>query len=160
MTTPSSQEQDRASRVPWPPIVFFSSLAGAGLLEWLAPLNLLPAWTTVRGLGWLIFALSFVIAISGIGMFRSIGTAVNPTLPASKLAQGGIYAWTRNPMYVGFSLGAFGLSLAFSSAWLLILAILMPLILQKLAIEPEEAYLSRRFGAEYDSYRARVRRWF
>ena len=68
-------------------------------------------------------------------------------------------AFTRNPMYLGMVVSCVGLAFALGSAWLVILAMLLPLALRKLAIEPEEAYLSRRFGAEYDTYRARVRRW-
>ena len=32
-------------------------------------------------------------------------------------------------------------------------------VLQKMVIAREEAYLQRRFGDEYAAYRARVRRW-
>ena len=105
------------------------------------------------------FAGGLGIAISGMRYFTSIGTPVDPTGSAQKLADGGIYNWTRNPMYAGASTAFAGLAFGLASAWLLVLALLMPLALQKLAIEPEEAYLTRRFGTAYAGYCARVRRW-
>ena len=150
---------DRANHIPWPPIIQVSALLGAWLLGWLMPWPLLPEAMPVRGLGWLVFAGGLGIAISGMRYFRSIGTPVDPTGSAQKLADGGIYNWTRNPMYAGVSMAFAGLAFGLASAWLLVLALLMPLALQKLAIEPEEAYLTRRFGTAYAAYCARVRRW-
>ncbi len=151
--------EDRANRIPWPPIVQAVTLAAAWFLERISPSNLLPQDTWVRAVGAALFIVAFAVAISGIRYFRSIGTAVDPTKPASQLAQGGVFAWTRNPMYLGFSVAMLGLALLFASGWLLAFALLDPLILQKLAIEREEAYLTRRFGAAYTAYCARVRRW-
>ncbi len=44
--------------------------------------------------------------------------------------------------------------------WLILLAPVMAIALNYLAIEREENYLARRFGADYDAYRTRVGRWF
>ncbi|MGR9902769.1 methyltransferase family protein, partial [Escherichia coli] len=52
------------------------------------------------------------------GYFKWIGTNVNPAGRALKLATGGIYQYTRNPMYVGGCLMFAGLGLAIPSVWL------------------------------------------
>lgn len=150
---------DRPNRWPWPPILQVVVLAAAYALERLVPLMAMPQQGAWRSAGWAVSTLGFALAISGIAHFRKVGAAVDPTGRARVLATSGIYAFTRNPMYLGVTVAYFGLAFALGSTWLLILACLMPIALQKLAIEREEAYLHRKFGADYDAYRAKVRRW-
>ena len=83
----------------------------------------------------------------------------DPREPSPELIGGGPYRWTRNPMYVGMALIQAGAGLALGNAWILILLAPTLWINQRYVIEREEAYLSRRFGAPYDAYRAAVRRW-
>ena len=66
----------------------------------------------------------------------------------------GPYRASRNPMYVGMSLGVAGIALALNTPWLL--AILPPvwLLLRRLVIDREEAYLERKFGDAYRKFRA------
>jgi protein-S-isoprenylcysteine O-methyltransferase Ste14 len=65
----------------------------------------------------------------------------------------------RNPMYLGAVLAFLGLAIYLSAPWLLLVLPAMVMALTKLAIEREEAYLRRRFGAAYEAYAARTRRW-
>ena len=88
-----------------------------------------------------------------------IDTPVNPTGQARQLATEGIYARTRNPMYLGALVGFVGLGLALRSTWLLLAVPAMAVALHILAISREEAYLERVFGEEYRHFRSRVRRW-
>ena len=159
MSLRPSETTDRPNRIAWPPIIDAAVLAGAWLLERIVPLTMMPESQTLRWAGWLVAAAGLAIAIAGFGYFQSIGTPVNPTGQAKTLATGGIYAYTRNPMYLGSVVAFIGLAFGLGSAWLVILTLLMPVALRKLAIEREEAYLLRRFGASYEAYSARVRRW-
>jgi len=159
MTLPTVTDDDRPNRVPWPPIIDVGVLLAAWLLEQAVPLSMMMTSAPVRLAGWFGVAAGLAIAAAGLGYFQVIGTTSNPTGRAARLARGGIYAWTRNPMYLGTVIAFVGLAFALGSAWLVILAILMPLPLRKLAIEREEAYLGRRFGVEYADYCKKVRRW-
>jgi protein-S-isoprenylcysteine O-methyltransferase Ste14 len=151
--------QDRPNRLPWPPILYVGLLAAAYGLERLVPLVSMPRHSAWQSAGWALFTLGIAIAVAGMVQFRTVGTPVDPTGRARTLATGGIYQYTRNPMYLGGVTGFIGLAVALGSAWLLILALLLPVALRKLAIDREEAYLRRRFGAAYDAYCAKVRRW-
>ena len=157
--SPTSPDADRPNRLPWPPILYVLLIAGAYALERWAPLAAMPEDRLVRGLGFVVMAAGIGLAIAGAAKFRKLGTPVNPTGQAKALATGGIYAYTRNPMYVGGVTAFLGAAFGFGSAWLLIGAVLMPFALYVLAIRGEEAFLARRFGKAYDDYRARVRRW-
>ena len=79
---------------------------------------------------------------------------------ASRLVQGGVYALTRNPMYVGNGLIAVGIAMVAGSPF--VYAIVLPffLFVYQALVAAEEAYLRRQFGLEYDRYCERVPRWW
>jgi protein-S-isoprenylcysteine O-methyltransferase Ste14 len=62
-------------------------------------------------------------------------------------------------MYLGLAFVYLGIAIAGQSVWALILLPVVMLIVQRGAIEPEEAFLERRFGADYVGYKEKVRRW-
>lgn len=109
---------------------------------------------------------SLILIIGGLlldgaaaGYFRRLGTAVEPWKPSTVLATGGLYRFSRNPIYLGFAITYVGLAIAMDSV--LTLALLIPCLffVDRFVIAREERYLSARFGADYEAYRARVRRW-
>jgi protein-S-isoprenylcysteine O-methyltransferase Ste14 len=56
-------------------------------------------------------------------------------------------------------LGLTGLAIAFDNLWLLMMLVLFALVIRYGVVPREEAYLERKFGNVYGSYRTRVRRW-
>ncbi len=93
--------------------------------------------------------------------FRARGTTVNPISPerSATLVVDGLYRVTRNPMYLGSALILAGWAL-YLGAWIAILTVpFFVLYMNRFQIGPEERALSALFGADYDAYRARVRRW-
>lgn len=99
------------------------------------------------------------LTLSGAQLFARHGTAIIPHKPAAHLVTTGVYRWTRNPMYLGMAVLYCGLTLVFDSILALCFLPIILLIIQVQVIAREEAYLDRRFGPEYRSYKARVRRW-
>jgi protein-S-isoprenylcysteine O-methyltransferase Ste14 len=93
------------------------------------------------------------------GYFRRIGTAVEPWKPSTVLATDGLYRFSRNPIYLGFAITYAGLAVAMDSVLVLLLLIPCLWVVDRFVIRREERYLSARFGADYDAYRTRVRRW-
>ena len=76
----------------------------------------------------------------------------------SALLTAGPYALTRNPMYLGWSLGLLGLALGTGSAWLLAGGLAAARAIDR-EVDVEEARLLERFGAEYAAYCDRVPRY-
>jgi protein-S-isoprenylcysteine O-methyltransferase Ste14 len=62
-------------------------------------------------------------------------------------------------MYVGGSLVQLGIGIALGNAWIVVLVVPVVLLIHFGAILPEERYLERKFGDEYLSFKASVRRW-
>jgi protein-S-isoprenylcysteine O-methyltransferase Ste14 len=75
------------------------------------------------------------------------------------LVTSGIYRFTRNPIYLGFLLVVIGISLDSGSYWGILLAPVLVILFNRFVIQPEEEYLASKFGDQFTSYKARVRRW-
>jgi protein-S-isoprenylcysteine O-methyltransferase Ste14 len=71
----------------------------------------------------------------------------------------GIYAVSRNPMYLGLFLIYIAVALLNGAAWPLATIVIPFLVVDRIVIPFEEAQMERRFGASYRDYRARVGRW-
>jgi protein-S-isoprenylcysteine O-methyltransferase Ste14 len=115
----------------------------------------------LRAAGLLLAAAGLALAAAGVVAFRRRRTTVDPRRPerATALVAGGVYAWTRNPMYLGFVAAAAG-----AAAWLgSPLALLGPLALaaylDRVQIPAEERALRAHFGEDYAAYAGAVRRW-
>jgi protein-S-isoprenylcysteine O-methyltransferase Ste14 len=143
-------------RVP-PPLLYAGAVIAGWLLDRLWPLPIggasraLLAWVFVTG--WA------VLAASAIGLFRRKQTSIIPIRPASALVTSGPYTFTRNPMYVSLALVVSAFALFLNTWWIMLLLVPLLLIVQQFVIVPEERYLQRRFGAEYEAYTRQVRRW-
>jgi protein-S-isoprenylcysteine O-methyltransferase Ste14 len=103
--------------------------------------------------------LGVALAVVSVRSFHVAGTSVVPGEPSTALVVTGPYAFTRNPIYVGFVLAYFGLAIVLTSLWVLLLLIPELAILQCGVVEREEIYLERQFGDAYRRYQARVPRW-
>jgi protein-S-isoprenylcysteine O-methyltransferase Ste14 len=105
--------------------------------------------------------LGFLVSLAGVIQFRRARTTVNPMTPnaSSSLVTTGIYTITRNPMYLGLStiLLGWGISLANPFSLLVIPCFVFYMI--RFQIIPEERALQSLFGADFQTYRAKVRRW-
>jgi protein-S-isoprenylcysteine O-methyltransferase Ste14 len=97
----------------------------------------------------------------GVAAFRRAGTTVNPTKPesTSSLVSSGVYALTRNPMYLGFLLILLGWAIFLANALAFLLIPAFVSYMNRFQIQPEERTLAARFGPEFLAYKAQVRRW-
>ena len=102
-----------------------------------------------------------MVVFSGIISFRMKGTTVDPLNPekASSLVQSGIYKYTRNPMYLGMALVLMGGIVRVGNPIGLLAIVFFFWFMTKFQIKPEEAALRKIFGAEYEEFCNKVRRW-
>jgi protein-S-isoprenylcysteine O-methyltransferase Ste14 len=144
-----------------PPVVWIAAYGGAmWAVDRAAPLQQVIGSPANRS-GWLLILAGAAVIAMAVMQFRRARTTVDPMHPAkaSALVRSGIFAYSRNPMYLGMAIGLSGWALLLGSLspWLVV-ASFAPL-LTWLQILPEEAVLSTLFGHDYDEYCARVGRW-
>ena len=151
-----------------PPLIYFGFLGLGWALDRYGAQIGLPAGEDISlGLGTELrrgIALGLIIGgllLDGMaaGLFRRLGTAGEPWKPSTALATDGPYRFSRNPIYVGFAITYAGLAIAMDSPIALLMLVPCLVVIDWAVIRKEEAYLTRTFGAEYDAYRNRVRRW-
>lgn len=144
-------------RVP-PPIV----VVATGAVMWRAARQwpgTLPGG--VRQAGPVLAGVGAALALWAVLAFRRASTTVHPLHPeqASALVIAGPNRWTRNPMYVGMLLALAGWGVWLGGGVALAGVAAAWGWLHRFQVLPEERALTARFGAAYDAYRARVRRW-
>ena len=110
--------------------------------------------------------LAVLLVLGGLGLtalalleFRKHRTTPIPHQSASHLIDSGIFARTRNPIYLGDALILTGAILWLDAVLSLILIPLFVLLIQRRFILPEEERLARSFPAPFQRYVERVRRW-
>ncbi|MFN7553410.1 MAG: methyltransferase family protein [Pseudomonadota bacterium] len=144
-----------------PPLVLLTlfSMAVCGAGWWLPSANLPFAGSGALALA--VIAAGVGVALAGVVEFRRTRTTVNPIAPgkATALVEGGVYRWTRNPMYLGMALVLLGFALWWASVPGLALVGGFCAYLTRFQILPEERVLRGLFGEPYAGYVARVRRW-
>jgi protein-S-isoprenylcysteine O-methyltransferase Ste14 len=141
-----------------PPLLYLGSIALGVILHFARPVAFLP-----RSISPLFGA---ALVLLGVGLFlfavrtlRAAGTPVPGDQPTTTIVRAGPYRFSRNPIYLAFSLFQLGIALWVNSLWLL-LTLLAPLAVMSLVVIPrEEHYLEARFPSEYSDYKASVRRW-
>lgn len=143
-----------------PPLV----LLAAALLMWLVAVFVTPARVAVpyRSIvGWSVFGLGVMIDVIGLVQFRAARTTFNPIKvdATSALVTRGLYAVSRNPMYVGQTLILVAWAVYLQN-WLT-LAVVAAFVfwLDRFQIAPEERVLESKFGEAFRRYRRSVRRW-
>jgi protein-S-isoprenylcysteine O-methyltransferase Ste14 len=146
----------------FPPIIPLVTIISAVLLQWLCPLGVFAEVALIyrTSLGITVLAVGIALLVAGAYALSRNDTAVDPSLPTTKLVTTGVYACTRNPFYVGGSLGLLGIALTTGLDWLPILYIGGFALLHFGIVLPEEEYLDRKFGDVYRQYKAAAPRYF
>lgn len=147
------------ARVPPPVVMLIAALVIWGLRRAYPEMGVfIPGRRVVYGI---LLALGLLVAVAGVLEFRRVRTTVNPMKPAnaSSLVTSGIYRFTRNPMYVGDVLILLAVVVFFSNPLGLAGVVLFVVWMELLQIPAEERALRERFGAAYDQYCSKVRRW-
>lgn len=139
----------------WPPVwtALFTLVAVAMGLVW-SPLG---DGAVVGGIAVVAAALA-LMGWAAVTMTRA-RTAILPRKTPDALVTGGPFAFSRNPIYLADLCFVAGLALVMGQPLGLLLVWPLARTLERRFIAGEEARLAQAFGAAYEAYRARVRRW-
>src|SRR5262249_27833225 len=118
-----------------------------------------PPLTLAVPLGVPLVAVAIALFSSSVAKFRTAGTPVPARKPTTAIVSTGPYRFSRNPIYLAFSLLQLGIAIWVNSLWLLVTLVGAMALIQYVVVPREEQYLERRFGTQYREYKASVRRW-
>lgn len=142
----------------YPPLMVLAGILCQLLIAYLAPVRplLSEMWQYV-GIG--LMALGFATVVFMARSFRKNETTIIPDGQPSRLMETGLFAYSRNPIYVAMAVLLIGSGLAGGQIWSLAVVPVFVILVQQIWIAKEEANLEAEFGQIYRNYKMRVRRW-
>src|SRR5262245_11248348 len=141
-----------------PPLVYLGAIALGLLLHFAWPVRLVSRAVSVP-LGGIAVLVAVALFLYAVRTFRAAGTPIPGNQPTTTIVRTGPYRFSRNPIYLAFSLLQLGLALWVNSLSLVITLIPAAALMSFVVIPREEQYLETRFPSDYLAYKASVRRW-
>jgi protein-S-isoprenylcysteine O-methyltransferase Ste14 len=141
-----------------PPWVYLGAIVLGVLLHFAWPVRVMSRAVSVP-LGVTAVLVAVVLFVYAVRTFRTAGTPVPGNRPTTTIVRTGPYRWSRNPIYLAFTLLQLGVALWVNSLWLLVTLIPAVALMSLVVIPREERYLEARFPSDYLPYKASVRRW-
>lgn len=149
---------DNANVLAPAPVFFVAALAVGFGLEYAFPSALLSfSYSTVLGIASI--AISIALIVSAVVHLVRAKTAFDARKSTTTIVTAGAFRISRNPTYLSLALLQVGLALLFQSVWVLVTVVPAVAITHWSVVLREERYLEQKFGAEYERYSAKVRRW-
>jgi protein-S-isoprenylcysteine O-methyltransferase Ste14 len=153
-----SEPKDHADVKIHPPILLLLHLFAVILLNKFLPLFLVFP-KILEWIGYVLVLVGLGLAFNAVSRFMRAHTTVDPHGSVNTIVTSGPYRFSRNPIYLGFVCMLIDFPFIFRIYWGLILSPLFIVLMNMLVIQHEEAYLEKKFGDEYTSFKSRVRRW-
>lgn len=142
------------------PIFYIAFFYFSILAQYLFPLNndLLrrPAAAPVA---WIFMGVGIAHVAAAWAQFIKTHNTVTTVRSATNLQTSGVYAFSRNPMYIGFFFLYLSATILWGNWWTFIMLPFLALVIDLYVVQREEKYLRRTFGKDYKVYKKRVRRW-
>jgi protein-S-isoprenylcysteine O-methyltransferase Ste14 len=144
-----------------PPVPFVSALLLGIVLDRVLPIAVAPASALpfLQLAGLLLTTASGSLAAAAFFTLRRHRTTFRTDRPVEALVTAGPFRLTRNPMYLSLALLLVAVSAFLNSPWPIAFLVPALVLVQRLAIRPEERYLLKAYGNEYERYCRKVRRW-
>ena len=141
-----------------PPTWMLISIVAMLVLNFLLPIIWIvpPLWNLIG----LVFLVSGVMLnLIADNSFKRAETSVKPYQESSNLVTEGVYQISRNPMYLGMMLILIGVAVILRSLTPFLVIIPFAVLIDQTYIRVEERMLSEMFGAKWQAYKAKTRRW-
>lgn len=113
----------------------------------------------VRLIGAVILCISLILNTLAYREFKKFLTPHAPFAKPKVLIKNGVFALSRNPVYLALVLSECGLAFVFNTLWLLFSATVLLIVLDTVIIRGEEKVLKSTFNNDYEYYKKQTRRW-
>jgi len=142
MSNQNFHKPDKAGVIVFPPLLFACTLAVVIALGFIFPTLLLATKIAIL-FGAFLLIISFALLRTAIKTLIKHKTTVNPNGATTTIVKEGIYQYTRNPMYIAFTLIYISVLIMTNSWYGLLLLVPLLIVVQKGIIEREENTLSK-----------------
>ena len=142
----------------YPPLMVLAGILAQLLIGYVAPVRpiLNETWQYI-GVGLMLFGFTLIFLVAR--SFRKNETTIIPDGQPSTLMENGLFAYSRNPIYLSMTIFLLGSALAVGQIWALAIVPVFVLLVRQIWIVKEEESLEAEFGQIYRNYKMRVRRW-
>lgn len=153
----SETQHDNPGVIAPPPLIYAAGLLiGIGLNAVIA----LPLpFTTPPIIALVLVVIGLASGVWALWVMYQARTSPLPERPTTAIVSSGVFAFSRNPIYLGFTLIYLGVTLWVNTWWLVLLLPVVLAVMHYGVILREERYLEGKFGEAYLAYKRRVRRW-
>jgi protein-S-isoprenylcysteine O-methyltransferase Ste14 len=141
-----------------PPFIYLGAIALGLSLQAAWPVGLVPR-VVGEPLGVAAALLAVALFLAAVRTLRAAGTPVPGDRPTVTIVRTGPYRYSRNPIYLSFSLLQFGVACWVDSLWLVVTLVPVVALMLLVVIPREERYLETCLPSEYLPYKVAVRRW-
>lgn len=142
-----------------PPILFLIFVICMGLICWITD-SFQQIYYPYILAGLPAVVIGLLLAATGKRLFKKLNTNIMTFDEPNMLVTQGVYQYTRNPMYLGFSIAMIGFSVLMGAAISsFLLTATFIIITDRWYIAFEEQVMLSKFGQDYEVYCQKVRRW-
>lgn len=142
--------------VDFPPVW----LAGFVVLAWIAARIAPMPWAPLQIAGGVLVLAALALMVGAAAQMVIARTTVIPRRDPSRLLTGGLFALSRNPIYLADAALLTGLCLYWGAPWAV--PVLVPAfitLINRRFIQQEEERLAAIYGPAFDRYESQTRRW-
>ena len=145
-----------------PSVLFLITLLIGVFLSWGQPwhLSLYLENRVIQMIGLCLLVISLILNTLAYREFKKSRTPHAPFMRPKVLIKNGVFAVSRNPVYLALILSQCGLGFVFDTVWILFAALILLAVLHCFIIPEEEIVLARIFKEGYERYKRHTRRWF
>lgn len=141
-----------------PPVWLIICLGLAYLVGWITA-GLTSSFALTKALGALLACAGIALMFWALATFRAHATSVVPHQMPKRMITTGPFAFSRNPIYLGDAMVLAGAILWWGHWLALVLIPTFVLVIQRRFIAPEEGRLKESFGADFQKYAEKTRKW-
>jgi protein-S-isoprenylcysteine O-methyltransferase Ste14 len=147
-------------KYPWPTVFYISAILLALGLQHVVPFHLPDQrMLLLQVLGGALGLIGAYLALAASIMLFRNRTALLANRSAARLVIRGPFRYSRNPIYLGYTLLTIGAGVYADNGWMMFSALAAAVITHLYVIRKEEMHLLARFGYEFERYCRRTRVW-
>lgn len=141
-----------------PPIVYLTAAVLGLIMDRFIP-SKIPFEHYAKPIGGFVFILALLLFLLTHRQFRLANTPIPGNRSATSVICSGPFKFSRNPMYLAFSLLQVSAAIWFQNGWILVTSVLSVAVMTFFVIPREERFMALKFGLKFSTYRSITRMW-